>query len=79
MVELHVYASSELGPMLGRGELLQKFSLSVCDLVQRSKTSRRKSGIQLLYYASVDARTQNFISLQRIAKSFPLGRPSRSP
>ncbi|KAF8834626.1 hypothetical protein BDN67DRAFT_975887 [Paxillus ammoniavirescens] len=42
MVELRIYASPELGPMLGRGELLQKFSLSVGDLVQRSKTSRRK-------------------------------------
>ncbi|KIJ17281.1 hypothetical protein PAXINDRAFT_10125 [Paxillus involutus ATCC 200175] len=41
MVELRIYASPELGPMLGRGELLQKFTLSVCDLVQRSKTSRQ--------------------------------------
>ncbi|KAF8836483.1 hypothetical protein BDN67DRAFT_1005403, partial [Paxillus ammoniavirescens] len=41
IVELRIYASPELGPMLGRGELLQKFSLSVGDLVQRSKTSRQ--------------------------------------
>ncbi|KAF8836801.1 hypothetical protein BDN67DRAFT_983674 [Paxillus ammoniavirescens] len=42
MVELRIYASPELGPMLGRGELLQKFSLSVGDLVQLSNTSRHR-------------------------------------
>ncbi|KAF8842126.1 hypothetical protein BDN67DRAFT_1039577, partial [Paxillus ammoniavirescens] len=41
MVELRIYASHELGPMLGRGERRHKFSVSVGDLVQRSKTSRK--------------------------------------
>ncbi|KAF8842592.1 hypothetical protein BDN67DRAFT_1001504 [Paxillus ammoniavirescens] len=41
VIELHIYASSELGPMLGRGELLQKISITVGELVQRSNTSRQ--------------------------------------
>ncbi|KAF8839722.1 hypothetical protein BDN67DRAFT_1056352 [Paxillus ammoniavirescens] len=32
MVELRIYASPKLGPMLGRGELQQRFSLSAGDL-----------------------------------------------
>ncbi|KAF8840594.1 TPR-like protein [Paxillus ammoniavirescens] len=40
LAELRIYASLELGPMLGRGQLLQKFSISVRDLVDRSNVSR---------------------------------------
>ncbi|KAF8835911.1 hypothetical protein BDN67DRAFT_1015133, partial [Paxillus ammoniavirescens] len=63
IVELRIYASPELGPMLGRGELLQKFSLSVGDLVQRSKTSRQ------LYFLPEDRKVvSSWSSLQVTAK-----------
>ncbi|KAF8832952.1 hypothetical protein BDN67DRAFT_986349, partial [Paxillus ammoniavirescens] len=68
MVELRIYASPELGPMLGRGELLQKFSLSVGDLVQRTNTSRHKSGIQLLFYAKDRKVISSWSSLQVTVK-----------
>ncbi|KAF9224561.1 hypothetical protein BS17DRAFT_780053 [Gyrodon lividus] len=40
VVSVQVYASFELGHMLGRGELLRKFSITVGELVERSKASR---------------------------------------
>ncbi|KAF9219182.1 hypothetical protein BS17DRAFT_789952 [Gyrodon lividus] len=39
MIEVRIYASFELGPMLGRGELLREFSIGVGDLVEHSNTS----------------------------------------
>ncbi|KAF8840304.1 hypothetical protein BDN67DRAFT_1003061 [Paxillus ammoniavirescens] len=40
MVELHIYVSFELGPMLGRGELLQKFSIGIGELLNHCNVSR---------------------------------------
>ncbi|KAF8833379.1 hypothetical protein BDN67DRAFT_976637 [Paxillus ammoniavirescens] len=63
IVELRIYALPELGPMLGRGELLQKFSLSVGDLVQHSKTSRQ------LYFLPEDRKViSSWSSLQVTVK-----------
>ncbi|KIJ05671.1 hypothetical protein PAXINDRAFT_21092, partial [Paxillus involutus ATCC 200175] len=63
MVELRIYASPELGPMLGRGELRQRFNLSVGDLVQRSNTSRQ------LYFLPEDRKVvSSWSSLQVTVK-----------
>jgi len=37
-----VYAAFELGPMLGHGELLRGFEISVAELLYRSENSRRQ-------------------------------------
>ncbi|KIJ60775.1 hypothetical protein HYDPIDRAFT_116834 [Hydnomerulius pinastri MD-312] len=39
-VEMWIYASFELGYMLGQGELLGKFSVTVGELLERSRSSR---------------------------------------
>jgi hypothetical protein len=40
-VRFSVYASFELGPMLGRGDLLRTFETCVAELLNRSENSRR--------------------------------------
>jgi hypothetical protein len=37
-----VYASFELGPMLGHGEVLRTFEISVRELLDRSQNSHRQ-------------------------------------
>jgi hypothetical protein len=41
-VQVSVYASFELGPMLGHGELLRTFEISVGELLDRSEKSNRQ-------------------------------------
>jgi hypothetical protein len=40
-VRFSVHASLELGPMLGRGDLLRTFETCVAELLDRSENSRR--------------------------------------
>jgi len=41
-IRFDVYASYELGPMLGHGDLLGTFDISVAELLERSENSRRQ-------------------------------------
>jgi hypothetical protein len=41
-VQVSVYASFELGPMLGHGEVLRTFEISVRELLDRSQNSHRQ-------------------------------------